>query len=328
MDLGRERGPKPITVSHSQQQRSDRQQHPAPCASVHDIYEDIKATLRVSVINLPFSLWANHPALLELLWNRLRPNLQTRYVEAAADRIRERAVRSIAAHFRPRDLDHSALSDCTRDVAQLSRFPVDIHHYANPKLLIATAGLLEALHGHDFEPVKDRALCASVPGGIPAAMPNLRFDAPLAAESQAAAILKEIQDTLALPQLSSEYFYLSSFSGVLEAVWAELKPMIKSDTYWQLAEDLGWLAGLLARGLPFPISIGREEFKNIGMSVLEVSNWIIPSHMALTKLILNMAALKIRLDGKEEALRSPYPISDSSRISRAAASGERKRVPL
>jgi Halocarboxylic acid dehydrogenase DehI len=275
---------------------------------VEKIYGDIKATLRVSVINLPFSLWSTHPRLLEFLWNRLKPNLATRYVESAADRIRERAVRSVAARFRLRDLQTVAASEFTAGTIQLSRSLVDIHHYANPKLLIATAGLLEALQGHSFEPVKDRGLRLTVPQGIPAAMPRVTVrDEPQ--PERDTALLKEIQEMLGLPAVSSDYLCLSSLCGYLERVWAELKSIVKTEAYWQLAEDLESLAALLARGLPYPMIIGTEDFKRIGLTVLEARNWIIPSHMAVARLILNMAALKVALDGKQEALHSPYPIS-------------------
>jgi Halocarboxylic acid dehydrogenase DehI len=276
---------------------------------VETIYGEIAATLRVSIINLPFSLWSSYPRLLEFFWNRLKPNLATRYVESAADRIRERAVRTVAARFRLGELQTVAASEFTAIPIQLSRSLVDIHHYANPKLLIATAGLLEALQGHSFEPVKDRGLRLTVPQGIPAAMPRLASGDEPRPEQPDTALLKEIQEMLGLPALSSDYLCLSSLCGYLERVWAELKSIVKTEAYWQLAEDLESLAALLARALPYPITMGSEDLKRIGLTVLEARNWIIPSHMALPRLILNMAALKVALDGKEQALQSPYPIS-------------------
>jgi Halocarboxylic acid dehydrogenase DehI len=285
-----------------------------PGTSIEKIYGDIKATLRVSVISLPFSLWSTHPRLLEFLWNQLKPNLATRYVESAADRIRERAVRTVEARLRLRELQTVAGSQLTAVTIQLSRSLVDIHHYVNPKLLIATAGLLEALQGHSFEPVKDRELRMTVPQGIPAAMPRLAVREEPSSEQGNTALLKEIQEMLSLPAVSSEYLCLSSLCGYLERVWAELKLIIKTETYWQLAEDLESLAALLARGLPYPIAFGREDLERIGLTVLEARNWIIPSHMAIARLILNMAALKVALDGKQEALHSPFPISTGAEM--------------
>lgn len=281
----------------------------AAAHSVEKIYDDIKATLRVSVISLPFSLWSRQPALLELLWGRLKPNLATRYVESAADRIRERAVRTISTRFRLRELKRlEEESDLPGLTIQMSRFLVDIHHYANPKLLIATAGLLEALQGHSFEPVKDHGLRMSVPQGIPAAMPKVAIRQEPFGQPDSA-LLQEIQEILALPAVSSDYLYLGSLGGYLDRVWVELKRIIRTETFWQLAEDLESLAAVLARGLPYPMAIGREAFKSMGLTVSEARNRIIPSHLALTRLILSMAALKVALDGKDGALQSPYPIS-------------------
>src|SRR5947207_2423085 len=74
------------------------------------IYDEIKETLRVSMVTEPFRSWSREPALLQLLWNSIKANLETRYVEIAADRIRKHAARMIATRLNADPIDPGEMS--------------------------------------------------------------------------------------------------------------------------------------------------------------------------------------------------------------------------
>src|SRR4029077_18798935 len=116
-----------------------------------EINDDIKATLRVSVVPMPFRLWSKNPPLLELLWSRLKPNLETRYIEYAADRIRKQAVRMVSMHRVAHGIHADDISLFT---IQKSRLVVNVHHYINPKISIMVSALVEALQNRTFQPLK------------------------------------------------------------------------------------------------------------------------------------------------------------------------------
>ena len=272
---------------------------------VEGIHQDIKATLRVSIVPLPFRLWSSNPQLLELLWSRLRPNLETRFIESAADGIRRQAARMVLAHRVARQIGVGKVSLVT---IQKCRLVINIHHYINPKLLLLVTALVETLRRHPFEPVKYAGLSLSIPRGVPLEMSTI----PLLEESRLSpakrTVLDEIQKILALPEMSTEYLGLAYCNGYLEEAWSELKPFTQTTTYSTFTEQLQLLARTLVHGIPFPLDINGDDFASIGMSGTEFLNWVIPAQNALPRLILNMAALKVGMDGLEKASQSPYPV--------------------
>src|SRR5712692_1182206 len=272
---------------------------------VGGIYEDIKATLRVSIVPLPFRLWSQNPPLLELLWSWLRSNLETRYIECAADRIRKQAAQMVSNHRVAHRVDTDEISLFT---IQKSRVVIDIHHYINPKLLLIVTSLVKTLQRDTFNPISDPRFCLGIPKGIPTEMPTIPLLEKLWLSHDKRRVLKEIQKALALPKISTEYLGLAYCGGYLERAWAELKSFTRTNTYSELTEHLQLLARTLVHGLPFSLNIGWDEFTSIGMSGLEVLNRIMPLQNALPGLILHMAALKVGMDGVEKASQSPYPI--------------------
>ena len=270
-----------------------------------EICEDIRATLRVSMLPTPFRLWSSNPRLLELLWSRLRPNLETRFFESAADAIRKQAARMVwgqpvCHRFHTTEISLFTIQKC--------RLIIDVHHYINPKLLLLVTALVEALRHHEFEPVREGALTLSIPKGVPLEMPTIRLLEESSLSLHKRSVLSDIQNVLALAEMSTEYLGLAYCNGYLEEAWSELKPFAQTTSYRTFTEHLHLMARTLVHGLPFPLEISWNDFAGIGMSGVEFLNWIIPAQDALPKLILNMAALKVGMDGLEEASRSPYPI--------------------
>ena len=270
-----------------------------------EILEDIKATLRVSMLPAPLRLWSSDPRLLELLWKHLRSNLETRFFEYAADAIRKHAARMVWGQPVCRRIDAEEISLLT---VQKCRLVINIHHYINPKLLLLVTALVETLRCHDFEPVRDAGLILSIPKGVPAEMPTIHFLEESSLSQRKRNVLKEIQSVLALPEISTEYLGLAYCNGFLEQAWSDLKPFAQTTTYHKFTQHLHLMARTLVHGLPFPLEINWNDFASIGMSGVEFLNWIIPAQDALPRLILNMAALKIGMDGLDDASRSPYPV--------------------
>ena len=272
-----------------------------------EINDDIKATLRVSVVPMPFRLWSKNPPLLELLWSRLKPNLETHYIEYAADRIRKQAVRMVSMHRVAHGIHADDISLFT---IQKSRLVINVHHYINPKISIIVSALVEALQSRTFQPVKDPRLGACIPRGVPPEMDIIPLLEEPSLGHNKRILLKEIQRTLTLPDISTEYLGLAHCDGYLEKAWSELQPFTQTSTYWTFSESLQLLTRTLVHGLPLPLDLRWGDFGRIGIAGLEILNEIIPFQDALPRLILNMAALKVGLDGVDNASQSPYPIGD------------------
>src|SRR5919106_5744313 len=68
------------------------------------IYEDIKNTFRVPVVNFFFRVLANYPSYLISAWNNFSPCLRTIKLERAADQLRSAALLEPAPNSSDLDL--------------------------------------------------------------------------------------------------------------------------------------------------------------------------------------------------------------------------------
>lgn len=59
---------------------------------IERVYHEIRQVLRVSGVNLNFRTWAMFGEFLPAMWDAMRPNLETRAFEDAADQVRREAV--------------------------------------------------------------------------------------------------------------------------------------------------------------------------------------------------------------------------------------------
>lgn len=97
------------------------------------VYHQIRQSLRVTGVNLVFRKWAGYKNLLPVLWQAVRPNVETMAFEQAADQLRIEAARSVGA-LGP--LGASAQVTLGESQAYQVRSALDLYHYINPKLLL------------------------------------------------------------------------------------------------------------------------------------------------------------------------------------------------
>src|SRR6266481_6669694 len=111
-----------------------------------EIYELVTRKVRVGRVPLLFKALAAEKALGPC-WNALRPAIRVRAFEEAADALRARAARAAVDLGCP--LIETQLEWAGYDVDEIDaiRGQVDIFHYVDAKLLMATCVLAEALQG-------------------------------------------------------------------------------------------------------------------------------------------------------------------------------------
>src|SRR2546422_201882 len=111
-----------------------------------EIYELVTRKMRVGRVPLLFKALAAEKALMPC-WQALRPAIRVRAFEEAADDLRARAARSAVDLGCP--LIETQLEWAGYDVDEIDqiRGQVDIFHYVDAKLLMATCVLAEALRG-------------------------------------------------------------------------------------------------------------------------------------------------------------------------------------
>jgi hypothetical protein len=100
---------------------------------VERVFHEIKHVLRVTGVPAPFRLWAAFGRSFPLIWDALRPNLETRPFEDAADKLRGMTVR-IAAHLGPATGVRARVWLGQSQAYQLEA-ALELYHYLDPKLL-------------------------------------------------------------------------------------------------------------------------------------------------------------------------------------------------
>src|SRR5580765_4131080 len=110
---------------------------------IERVYHEVRQSLQVTAVPLLFRIWAAFDNLLPALWDELRPNLETRVFEKAADQIRQEAVRA-AWTLRLPDSTPLALGESR---AWQVRSALALYHHINPKLLLIVSAVSQALHG-------------------------------------------------------------------------------------------------------------------------------------------------------------------------------------
>ena len=100
---------------------------------IERVYHEIKQSMRVSGINLNFRTWAGFDKFCPAMWNAMRPLVETRAFEDAADQIRTVSVELAE--------DLGALNAQSQiNLGESQQYQIKealrLYHYINPKLLV------------------------------------------------------------------------------------------------------------------------------------------------------------------------------------------------
>ena len=270
------------------------------------VYHEIRQTLRVSGVPLIFRMLAGYRNILPLIWDELRPNLETREFENSADRIRARAVQTaqtLLSSNKP-----SILSGESQRY-QIQR-ALTLYHYIDPKILLLTSALTISLHGETvgWSAVDSHEL-PLIATGIPPNMYAMELADP-GSEPQLSDTFEEIKNALSLPAANSEYRTLALWPEYLCSAWARLRPLVKNAHYRRAAEELRQLSIHLARRLPLPIGLSLRTIDASGEDSDHVLRTVERFESLLPILILNNCFLLLEWFQERELVESPFPASD------------------
>lgn len=266
---------------------------------VKAIYDDIKSTLRVPVVDVVFRLLASYPYFLEVAWRGLKPNMQIMYTERCTDELRALAVDRAAALGRPPVAPDAATS------------ALHVFNYANPKVLIAVQALRAAATGQapkleELTRDEKRQIVSGVPQGASIGSPLRPDDAPAVVGT----LFSEIQTTLGTRHVSSEYLALAQWPDYLQSAWAALKPIVTIPEYRRIALQLRRRADEFVLTLPYRIEATPHVMRHAGLSESDIDGvrLILDSASAvLPGSVLTTAFLAAGAGGAEGAKRNPFP---------------------
>jgi hypothetical protein len=269
---------------------------------VERVFHEIRRVLRVDGIDPIFRSLAARRRLLPAIWDALRPDLETRAFEDAADGVRAEAAR--AATALPRLV---VAGPVMLGPAQLHRLrgALDLYRYANPKLLVLSSAALLALHGERLGvapgPIE------RVEPGVPARMLPMEMVAEHPADRRVRATFRAIQRERALPSIDGGWRTLALFPDYLVEAWRRLAPLWSDPEARRHARALVELSRELARTLPFPVSLDRERVAFMGLDPDRAISLVADFERILAPLVLDIAILSLDLAPPDEVARSPFP---------------------
>lgn len=267
------------------------------------VYHQIRQTLRVTGINLNFRTWATFEHFFPALWNAAQPALDTWAFEDAADQIRGEAVAAASGLGRVAAEARGRLGPSQAFQVQAA---LALYHYVNPKLLVLTSAVGLALRG---EPVgqSGAAPAARIRRGVPAGMYPMEMVPEDSDDARVQAVFRDIKKTLGLDHVNSDYRTLALWPEYLESGWEGLKPIVRSDAHTRAADALRQQARSLARALPHPLALSREQVEALGDDPDKVAEATDGFEQLLPGLILNVALLSLDWKTPDTLARSPFP---------------------
>ncbi len=278
---------------------------------IERVYHEIKQSMRVSGINLNFRTWAGFDKFFPAMWDAMRPLVETRAFEDAADQIRAVSV-GLAE-------DLGALNARSQiNLGESQQYQIKdalrLYHYINPKLLVFTSKVKQALEAESLSNAGDISGLELIERGIPARMYPMEMVAEEPDDERVAAIFEDIKETLSLSSINSDYRTLALWADYLEASWNALKPFTQTDGYAQASNDLRELSRNLASHLP-DVSLSKQQVEDLGENAGEILKTTEKFERLLPSLVLNISLFSLDWQSTEELLKSPFPAATRAKMS-------------
>ena len=276
--------------------------------AIGEAYHDIRQVIRVSGVNLNFRTWAGFPHFFPLMWSAMRGVAERTPFEAAAGRVRAEAVRLVSA-LPPLDVaQHVALGESQRYQLHAA---LDLYHYVNPKLLLFTAVLAQAL-------VRPAVGAGRLPDGprLPRGVPPRMYPMEMLDERpndrRLRATFVDIKRTMRLTSVNSDYRTLALWPDYLAASWRALKPLVATAAYAESAARLGAAAGAEAEAFLDQVTLDRRQVQRTGEDINAIANTTDRFLQLLPPLILNVTLLSGDWHPVSRLMESPFPAGGRS----------------
>lgn len=272
------------------------------------LFVDIRRCLRTTYVPLLFRTLAAHPGVLKPVWQAMRANVLTRAFEEAANDLRSHIATAAVELGTPLIEPVLASEGFDTDTLDELRDEVQVFHYTDPKVLLCTAMLSEALAGRAVGGTRrvHPALRVAFEPGAPADMPEL---APIPEEPGGIVgeIFDEILKTTHLPVATNDLRVLGRWPTFLDVGWREVGRRVFAHRALETVLE-GTRAEALEAVQRLPhafaptISLEPRELAAVERAVAILLD-------ATPRLALFASALQVSLDGAEDALETPYPVT-------------------
>ncbi|MGY8904077.1 MAG: halocarboxylic acid dehydrogenase DehI family protein [Burkholderiales bacterium] len=253
------------------------------------VYEDTKAVLGVPWMGVVTMAFSHYPSFYQTLWSGVRPLCQSRAFGDACLRLRA-FTEAQAADFPLADLQPALRSQgyAERELDDI-RAIIEVFSVGNmPYLLLATLARL-LLQGNEMGGPVSPGAAQVMAGMTPVVERRLILLERHHADAPTRAVYDDIQATLGLPLINTDYRALARWPSYFAAAWGNLKPVILGNDYPQRAEAIHYEAVRLALALPNPGGLRSAALQSAALadapkgevdSVVGLFQWLLPGLVA------------------------------------------------
>ena len=277
-------------------------------AELAGTYRDIRHCLRTSYVPLTFRTLAPHRGVLRATWQQLKPNVVTRAFEELSSDMRAALAKA------PTDMGtrliEPVLASNGVDVDELDevREQINLFHYTEPKVVLCLAALAQLPNGpvgarHQIR----RSLLESIPTEAAADVPELIL-APEEPGGVLGEELHEIMRTLGLPVAEIDLRAMAHWPEFFEPAWDEVGPIFQHREIASTMSGLQERARRLVEFIPHRMDATQGLLGEAPEAMASIGRATSALLEPTLRLSLFIAALKVALDGPQEALDSPYPV--------------------
>jgi hypothetical protein len=260
-------------------------------------YAAMKQALQVPWMGVVTMAYAHYPTFFRSLWQGLEPIVRSaRFVEHCRE-VRAQAEQA-ALRLQPQSLAPALRESgyAPRELDAIRELLEVFSHGNQPYLLIASITRL-LLEGGELDGAGDATPFEGRHGPQPGA--SLVLMEAHHADAPTRALYADIQRTLGLPFVNTDYRALARWPSYFHAAWQQLSPHVQSDAYRQICDELhAAVLDRVAHALPNPARLRGQALREAAaadaplseiVAMARLFQWLLPG------LLTNVAFLRAQL---------------------------------
>jgi len=271
-------------------------------AELKTVYREIKRVMRVAIVPFLWRTLAAHRDFFIPMWEQLKLNAESQYIEAKAAELRTLALLSDSYQLPNLEANLRRLGYRPSKIREI-KLKVNSYRYVTPKMLLLASAIGESLFqgsigGTDLLSRKIRFL--TIIGSDELPMVSLKW---LSKEDEKT--LKEIKVTHQWHGIPSAYRTFALYPEFLKIAWNDVvKPVVRSEEYNAKANELYWLSANYGLHIPFRLDLGKEWRTTIGIKDVtsaEIRVKVGLFRRFLSDFMIDVQRIKVSLDNVDAA---------------------------
>ncbi len=289
---------------------------PETAGEVERSYHGLRQILRLSGAPLNARGWTAFERGFPVIWREMQRHAGLPAFAPAADELRAEAARLAQAFAGVETVaDLAGQETPPRPVPKA----LELYHDLTPKLLLFASAVRRACESNSPNGRSRSALAARRMGkGGPRDLRAMEPGLGEPEEQRLRDLFEDIQTTLSLAALDSQYRALALWLDFLAAGWQRLQPVCQSAQFQHAADWLRQRSRALAKGLPPAIALSPEAMRQLGDDPDAVGDLNRCFEQALPPLVLSIALLRLDVTAAARGHSQSDPPFGPSAPNRAA----------